>query len=79
MTKAVRKKQNILFQNGYMWSKEKNITIFMSYKQSTRFAKTKEGKAVVKMRFAGSSTVLVGHTLQQSNVVSFQHDPPWET
>lgn len=25
------------------------------------------------------SIVLVRHTLQQGNVVSFQHDPPWET
>lgn len=24
------------------------------------------------------SIILVGHTLQQGNVVSFQHDPPWE-
>lgn len=32
-----------------------------------------------KEKFVGVSIVLVRHTLQQGNVVSFQHDPPWET
>lgn len=39
----------------------------------------KEGKYFfLGIRLVGVSIVLARHTLQQGNVVSFQHDPPWE-
>lgn len=77
MTTAVRKK-TLYSKMDPCGQWNKTLHYFCLTNIVNKIRKTK-GNADVKMIFAGFSTVLVGHTLQQSNVVSFQHDPPWET
>lgn len=78
------KKNKLYSQNGSIRQRE-TITIFMLYKhkctQHLLQKQNKRGKYFFlgKVRFLCISIVLVGHTLQQGNVVSFQHDPPCET
>lgn len=57
--------------------------MLQKHKRTQAFEKEKKNKGKYffpgKVGYSGACIVLVGHTLQQGNVVSFQHDPPWET
>lgn len=58
-----------------MWLKE-TITTFMLYKHKTICKNKTRENVSGKLRFVDVSSVLDRHTLQQGDVVSFQHDPP---